>query len=57
MLNIGTLQQKADKIGITIDELGLDYITSKVGDYEYTVGLVEEVSAGVLNITGLSDFR
>ena len=57
MLNIGTLQQKADEIGITIDELVLDYITSKVGDYEYTVGLVEEVSAGVFNITGLSDFR
>ena len=57
MLNINTLQEKADEIGISVDDLGLDYITSKTGDYEYTVGLVEEVSAGVFNISGLSDFR
>ena len=55
--NLSTLQDKADDIGITADELGLDYIVSQADRFQHTADVIREVQAGVFNITGLHEFR
>ena len=55
--NLSTLQDKADDIGITVDELGLDYIVSQADRFQYTADVIEEVKVGMFNVTGLSSFR
>jgi len=55
--NLETLRQEADRIGIDVDELGLDYVTSRGERMEYNVGLIREISVGLFNINGLHDFK
>ena len=55
--NLSTLQDKADDIGITADELGLDYIVSQADRFQHTADVIREVQGGVFNITGLHEFR
>ena len=56
-MNLNTLKEKANDLGVSVDDLGLDYIVS-VGDrFQETADAVREVQVGVFNISGLHLFR